>query len=147
VVETFGRRLVRYPLAGNRLGAAELVVQLDHGDWPDGFVFDCDGGIWITSLISNRVVRADSKGRLQVMIAETSERFVEDAESAYAEARMERAHLGPISGTRFQHLTSIGFGGSDCRTGFLGSLHADCVYRFDAPVAGMPQAWWSFPLP
>lgn len=147
VVETFGRRLIRYPVTMDGLGAAELVVQLAHGDWPDGFVFDSEGGIWITSLISNRITRLDPGGRLQVMIAETNAGFVEAVESAYPQGRMERAHLGPIPGTRFQHLTSIGFGGPDSRTGYLGSLHADCLYRFDAPVSGTPQPYWSFPLP
>lgn len=148
VVETFGRRLIRYPIAAGGLGAAESVVQLGRDDWPDGFAFDCDGGIWITSLVSNRVSRLDTLGRLEIMIAEDNAAFMEEARAAYAQGRMERTHLGPIPGTRFQHLTSIGFGGPDNnRTGYLGSLHSDCVYRFASPVAGMPQAWWNFPLP
>lgn len=147
VVETFGRRLIRYPLTAGGLGAAEPVVQMQPTDWPDGFVFDRDGGIWITSLISNRVTRLDRHGRLELMIAESNTGFMDDAAQAYRESRMQRPHLGPIPGTRFQHLTSIGFGGADCRTAYLGSLHADCLYRFNAPVAGLPQTYWRFPLP
>jgi hypothetical protein len=26
-------------------------------------------------------------------------------------------------------------------------LHADCVYRFTSPVAGLPQPYWDFLLP
>lgn len=147
VVETFGRRLIRYPILAEGVGRAEPAVQLGRGDWPDGFIFDREGGLWITSLISNRITRLDARGRLDVMIAESNADFIAEAESAYAQGRMARAHLGPIAGTRFQHLTSIGFGGLDCRTGYLGSLHADCLYRFDAPIAGLPQPYWSFPLP
>jgi len=147
VVETFGRRLVRYPIERDGLGTAELVAQLGHGDWPDGFVFDEEGGIWITSLISNRILRLDRSGRLHTMIAEANDTFIGDAEDAYIQDRMERRHLAAIPGTRFQHLTSIGFGGPDRRTGYLGSLHADCLYRFDAPVRGVAQAYWAFPLP
>lgn len=148
VVETFGRRLIRYPIAaGARLGSPELVVQLGPGRWPDGFVFDQNGGIWITSLVSNEIVRLDAKGELEVMIREANLDFINDVERAYAEERMERAHLGPIQQTRFQHLTSIGFGGPGLATGYLGSLHADCLYQFAAPVAGAPQPYWAFPLP
>ena len=148
VVETFGRRLIRYPLSANGgLGSPQLVIQLEKGLLPDGFAFDCEGGIWITSLVSNQIVRLDRQGKSETMIAETNEAFVAQTERAYAEGRMERGHLGPIPQTRFQHLTSIGFGGPDCRTGYLGSLHADCIYRFTSPVAGVPQAYWSYPLP
>lgn len=148
VVETFGRRLIRYPLsADSNLGGPELVIQLGKGMLPDGFTFDCEGGVWITSLVSNRVLRLDAKGRLETMISEANETFVAQMERAYAEQRMERSHLGPIPETRFQHLTSIGFGGPDGRMGYLGSLHADCIYRFHSPVAGVPQPYWAFPLP
>ena len=148
VVETFGRRLIRYPLLSQaRLGPAELVVQLDKDDLPDGFIFDRDGGIWITSLVSNQIKRVDQAGNIQTLIAERNETFIDEAARAFESGRMEKAHLGPIPRTRFQHLTSIGFGGQDCRTGYLGSLHADCVYRFTSPVAGVPQPYWDFALP
>jgi sugar lactone lactonase YvrE len=148
VIETFGRRLIRYRLLpGARLGAAELVVQLDKDDLPDGFTFDCEDGIWITSLVSNQVKRIDRTGMVQPLIAERNKAFMAEVEEAYEAGRMEKAHLGPIPGTRFQHLTSIGFGGPDRRTGYLGSLHGDCVYRFTSPVAGLPQPYWDFPLP
>lgn len=147
VMETFGCRLIRYPIIAGGLGTAELVTQLESSHWPDGFVFDRDGGIWITSLISNRVNRLDVRGSLEIMIAEGNPDFMRTAENAYDWGCMEREHLGIIPDRRFQHLTSIGFGGPDARTGYLGSLHADCVYRFASPVAGVPQAWWDYPLP
>ena len=148
VVETFGRRLIRYPLLSQaRLGPAELVVQLGNDDLPDGFIFDREDGIWITSLVSNQVKRIDPTGMVQTLIAERNKAFMAEVEEAYEAGRMEKAHLGPIPGTRFQHITGIGFGGPDCRTGCLGSLHADCVYRFTSPVAGLPQPYWDFLLP
>ena len=147
VIETFGRRLVRFPIRKSGLGTRELVVQLGYGQLPDGFAFDREGGIWITCLCSNQVLRLTGDGELTTMIAETNQAFVDEVEKAYLGGRMDRHHLGPIPETRFQHLTSIGFGGPDCRTGYLGSLHADCIYRFKSPVAGVPQPYWAFPLP
>jgi hypothetical protein len=55
---------------------------------------------------------------------------------------MTRAHLGPIPGTQLQQLTSIAFGGPDLRTGYLGTLHNTCIYRFRSPVAGVASAHW-----
>jgi sugar lactone lactonase YvrE len=148
VVETFGRRLIRFPLSlRGSLGPAQCVAQFEPGVLPDGFDFDVEGGIWITSLVSNLVLRCSRDEKVQTMIAETDEARVAEVEEAYTADAMERAHLGPIARTRFQHITSIGLGGPDGREGVLGSLHADCVYRFRSPIAGISQPYWSFPLP
>jgi len=37
--------------------------------------------------------------------------------------------LGVVPGTRLQQLTSVAFG-VDQQEVFLGSLHAECIYRF-----------------
>ena len=39
------------------LGAAETVFSMGDGFFPDGFAFDEEGGLWVTSLVSNRLVR------------------------------------------------------------------------------------------
>jgi hypothetical protein len=41
---------------------------------------------------------------------------------------MRTEHLGPIPETRLQHLTSVALA-ADGTELYLGSLHADCVYR------------------
>lgn len=147
-VETFGRRLLRYRVGENGdLGAPETAVKLQSDFFPDGFAFDKAGGIWITSLISNCVVRATPDGRVQTVISEIPQQALAEAVAAFEAGRMERRHLGVIVGTRFQHLTSIAFGGPDMRTAYLGSLHADCVYRFRSEAAGVPPPYWDKALP
>lgn len=129
-VETFGRRLVRFPLAPNgSLGVRETVVTLGHGCFPDGFAFDDAGGIWMTTLISNRLLRFADE-RIEVVLEDANPSFVQAAEDAFAARTMSAEHLGPIPGTTLQHLTSVAFGGSDGRTMFLGSLHGRSVYSF-----------------
>jgi sugar lactone lactonase YvrE len=136
VVETFGRRLVRFRLADDgSLGARETVVTLGHGSFPDGFAFDEAGGIWITSLISNRLLRAQD-GAIETVLEDVNLGYVEAVERAFAAGEMRQDQLGPIPGTTLQQLTSVAFGGPDGRTVFLGSLHARSVYRFRAAVAG-----------
>jgi sugar lactone lactonase YvrE len=138
-VETFGRRLIRYPVAaGGALGASETVVQFEYGFFPDGFAFDVEGSIWVTSLVSNRVVRVRADGAIDTILAEVNDAFVEAVETAFAAGMMATEHLGRIPGTTLQHVTSLSFGDGDRRTVFLGSLHGECIHRFRSPVPGVP---------
>jgi sugar lactone lactonase YvrE len=133
VVETFGRRLTRLRLADDgSLGERETVLALGYGGFPDGFAFDSEGAIWLTSLISNRLLRVQGD-RVETVLEDAVPSFVDEAEAAYAAGRMRADHLGPIPGATLQQLTSVGFGGSGRRSVFLGSLHGTCVYRFRPP--------------
>jgi sugar lactone lactonase YvrE len=138
VVETFGRRLARFPLARQGgLGARETVVTLEYGCFPDGFAFDDVGGIWITSLVSNRLLRLQD-GTTETVLEDANLDYIDAVERAFAAGEMREDHLGRIPGTTLQQLTSVAFGGPDGRTVFLGSLHGRCVYRFRATVRGAP---------
>lgn len=139
VVETFGRRLIRYLVdADGTLRACETVAQFASGFFPDGFAFDVEGGIWVTSLVANRVVRVRADGEIEPVVAEVNEAFVAAVEAAFAAGEMTSEHLGPIPGTTLQHITSVSFGDHDRRTVFLGSLHGECIYRFRSPIPGVP---------
>ncbi|MGH8639098.1 MAG: SMP-30/gluconolactonase/LRE family protein, partial [Burkholderiales bacterium] len=136
VVETFGRRLTRFRIgADGHLHDRATVVTLGHGCFPDGFAFDEAGGIWITSLISNRVLRVRG-GVVETILEDANPEFIADVEDAFARNSMRREHLGPVPGTLLQQVTSVEFGGPDRRSVYLGSLHASCLYRFTAEVAG-----------
>ncbi len=136
VVETFGRRLTRFRInPDGTLGERQMVVTLGHGCFPDGFAFDPGGAIWLTSLISNRLLRVDD-GAVETILEDVNREYVERVEHAFLSGQMRREHLGPIPGTTLQQLTSVAFGGGDGRTVYLGSLHATCLYRFTADVTG-----------
>ena len=58
IVETFGRRVSRRAIGPRgALGSPETAFSIAHGFFPDGFAFDEQGGLWVTSLVSNRLVR------------------------------------------------------------------------------------------
>ena len=136
VVETFGRRLVRFRIGpGGELSRREAVVTLGPGSFPDGFAFDGAGRIWITSLVSNRLLRLSEAG-VETVLADENAGHIAAVDAAFARGEMRREHLGEIPGTRLQQLTSVAFG-PDPREVYLGSLHADCVYRLriDEPSA------------
>jgi streptogramin lyase len=147
VVETFGRRVSRFPIrAGASLGYRETVFSLGDGFFPDGIAFDEEGGLWVTSLVSNRLVRFDGT-RLSTVLEDVNSDFVQRVEDAFASRSMGAEHLGKIPDTRLQQLTSVAFGGIDRRTIHLGTLHGSSVYRFRADVAGARPPHWDFPSP
>jgi sugar lactone lactonase YvrE len=143
VVETFGRQVRRFPIrARATLGTAETVFSMaGNGFFPDGFAFDEDDGLWVTSLVSNRLVRFH-QDRLETILEDVNLDFVELVEHAFASRSMAAEHLGRIPGTLLQQLTSLAFGGPDRRRVYLGSLHASCLYRFRATVSGAPVPHW-----
>lgn len=122
---------------------AETVFSSNDGFFPDGFAFDEDGGLWVTSLVSNRLVRFH-RDRLEIVLEDVNADFVERVEQAFAARAMTAEHLGPIPATLLQQLTSVAFGGPDRRTVHLGSLHASCVYRVRSDVAGARTRQWEF---
>ena len=103
------------------------MVTLGHGCFPDGFAFDEAGRIWVTSLISNRLLRVGDD-RIETVLADENPEYVAAVDQAFMAGEMRTEHLGTIPGTRLQHLTSVAFGVGQ-KDVFLGSLHADCVYR------------------
>jgi hypothetical protein len=134
VVETFGRRLSRFRMAANGdLTGREVVVTLGHGCFPDGFAFDRAGGIWMTSLVSNRLLRF-AGAELATVLEDVNVQHVDAVERAFAAGGLRTEHLGPIPGTRLQHLTSVAFS-ADATAFYLGSLHSGCVYRAQVPIA------------
>ena len=145
IVETFGRRVSRRAIGPRgALGSPETAFSIAHGFFPDGIAFDEQGGLWVTSLVSNRLVRFHRE-QIETVLEDLNEQFVEDVERAFASRAMAAEHLGRIPDTLIQQLTSVAFGGPDRRTVYLGTLHGPCVYRFRGGVAGAIQPHWAYP--
>jgi sugar lactone lactonase YvrE len=145
IVETFARRVSRCAIRPRgALGSPETVFSMDWGFFPDGFAFDEDGGLWVTSLVSNRLLRFHRE-QIEVVLEDVNDEFVDRVERAFVTQSMTAEHLGRIPGTLLQQLTSVAFGGPDRLTVYLGTLHASCLYRFRTDVAGAVQPHWTFP--
>ena len=67
--ETFARRLSRFRIGpGGALSARETVTTFGAGTYPDGLTFDAEGHAWVTSIISNRILRVAPDGAAELML-------------------------------------------------------------------------------
>jgi len=138
VNETMGRRLSRFPIRGdNSLGEKEVVCQFGAGVFPDGFAYDANGDVWIVSVVSNRVIHVDVKTGKDTMILEDCDAaLVAEADHFHATSVMPRRCLDAGQVRPLGNVASIGFGGPDLKTVFLGSLFNTRIGRFRSDVAG-----------
>lgn len=145
VNETFARRLTRFRIgADGALSGRETVTTFGHGTYPDGLTFDAEGGVWITSIVSNRVIRVLPDGNQALMLEDCNPAHVDWVEHAFLSGEMGRPHLDQAGGQILKNISSLAFGGPGLRTAYLGCLLDDRIACFDAPVAGHPPLHWNF---
>lgn len=145
VIETFGRRLSRFVLNKNgSLGKKAVVTEFGEGTFPDGLAFDCEGWIWVTSIISNRLIRICPEGKQYLILEDSDHEHVTKAEQAYKVGTLGREHLDTIKSKRLKNISSLAFGGKDLKTVYLGCLLGDSLASFASPVAGAPPLHWNY---
>jgi sugar lactone lactonase YvrE len=148
VNETFARRTTRFRIDTDAsLAARETVVTYGAGTFPDGLAFDAAGGIWITSIVSNRVLRVGPDGAPVLMLEDADPAHVAWVEAAFVAGTMGRPHLDAVGGRRLANISSLAFGGPDLSTAYLGCLAGDAIASFPAPVAGHPPVHWNWSCP
>ena len=144
VNETFARRLSRFDVGEDgRLSNKTTIAEFGAGTFPDGLTFDAEGGIWITSIVSNRVIRVQPDGRQQVLLEDSDAAHLDWVEEAYLSGTMDRPHLDRAAGRRLKNISSLAFGGGDLRTVYLGCLLGDAIASFRSDVAGLPPYHWN----
>ena len=145
VNETFARRLTRFRIADDgSLSSREVVCQFGAGTFPDGLAFDAEGGVWITSVVSNRVIRVAPDGSQQFMLEDCDAAHLAWVERAFQAGEMGRSHLDTVKSRRLKNISSLAFGGPDLRTAYLGCLLGDSIATFRSPVAGAPPVHWNY---
>ncbi|HEX2541722.1 MAG TPA: SMP-30/gluconolactonase/LRE family protein [Caldimonas sp.] len=144
VNETFARRLSRFPVAAadGALGAKEVVTRFGHGTYPDGLAFDAEGHVWITSIVSNRILRVAPDGASTTVLEDADAAHVGWCEDAYLGGTLGRPHLDRAAGRVLKNISSLAFGGPDLRTAYLGCLLGDSIAAFRTSVAGHPPVHW-----
>jgi sugar lactone lactonase YvrE len=145
VVETFGRRVTAFRIgAGASLDDPAVVATFGPGTFPDGLAVDEEGGLWVASIVSNRVLRVNPGGEVRTLLQDCDTRRLDDVEAAFEEGRMGRPHIDRSLGSRLHNISSLAFSGGDRRTVHLGCLLSDSLATFRAPVAGLPPVHWGW---
>lgn len=145
VNETFGRRLSRMRVAADgSLGARETVTTFGVGTYPDGLAFDVENHLWITSIVSNRVLRVAPDGSGQLIVEDADAAHVAWCEEAYRSGTLGREHLDRAAGKVLKNISSLAFGGPDLRTAWLGCLLGDSIASFRTEIPGLRPVHWDW---
>ncbi len=145
VNETFSRKLSRFRIGHDgSLTQKETVTTFGPGTYPDGLSFDEDGGVWITSIVSNRVIRVLPDGSQILMVEDCDQAHAEWVEQAFIAGEMGRHHLDNGHGKTLKNISSLAFGGPNRRIAYLGSLLGDSIPFFESPIAGAAPQHWNY---
>ena len=145
--ETFGRRLTRFDVGEDgTLSNKTVVAEFGPGTFPDGLTFDVAGGIWISSIVSNRLIHIDASGRQRVMLQDAAQDDIETVERAFLAGEMGRPHLDKSFGRALENISSAAFGGPDLRTVYLGCLLGDRIATFRSTIPGLAPSHWNWNL-
>jgi sugar lactone lactonase YvrE len=143
VVETNARRISRLRVAANGdLSDREVYGPRDLGGFPDGFAFDAHGNLWITLILTERLVAITPEGDLLTLLDDGKPDALAVYEAAYATGSTTPDMMGACRGDLAPLMASLTFGGPDLQTVYLGSLGGNTLPSFRAPVAGLPMSHW-----
>ena len=120
IAETAPGRVSRQPLAADgSLGARTSFGPdpLFPGAKIDGITFDAAGNLWVTEITRNALLVITPAGHAHTVFEDPG-------------------------GTTLLVPTSLTFGGRDLKTAYVGSLKADRLASFVAPIAGAPMRHW-----
>ena len=141
VNETFARRTSRFKLAENgTLSRRETVTEFGPGDFPDGLTFDSAGDLWVTCVVSNRLIRVTPDGSQHVFLEDCDHGRMAIVEQRYQARSLQGDDLNRVQPKVLRNISSLAFGGPDLRTAWLGCLGGASLATFRSPVAGLVPA-------
>ncbi len=145
VNETIAQRTSRFRIAADgSLGPRETVAAYGPATFPDGFTYDAEGGVWIVSVGSNRVIRVAPSGETELVLEDCDPGQMRELQAAFDEDRFNRDMIDIANERALGNLSSIAFGGPDLKTVFLGSLGGSRIATFRSPIAGAEPVHWTF---
>lgn len=138
---TFTRELIRYDIEGSRLVNQSIVCRFDKGTYPDGLTKDMEGNLWVTSIVSNRVIKVASDGSQSIWLEDADKQHVNWVEDAFVNHSMGRAHLDQNPSSTLKNISSLAF-----NQGFLviGSLLNRHIHKIETNIKGVLPSHWTF---
>ncbi len=145
--ETFAQRLTRFRLHSDAsLSERQVLVEFGHGTFPDGLALDADGGLWVTSIVSNRILHITEDRQINLFLEDSDPSHVIRAMDAFETGTMGRPHLDQVNSKVLKNISNLAFGGTDLTRAYLGNLLGNAIPWIDVPVPGAPLPHWHVAL-
>lgn len=139
VNETFGRRVTRFEVADDgSLHDRRILATFGAGTFPDGIEIDGNGTLWITSIMSNRIILVDPDGHQETILEDYDPAFLTTFEQDYQTGRLP--DLPPpqnVPSRTLRNISSLAFG-ADGKSIHLGCLMGDRLATFEVPWLAAP---------
>jgi len=143
VVETNARRISRIKISeDDTVTAREIYGPEDLGGFPDGFAFDSYGNLWITLILTEKLIALTPDGEVLTLLDDGKPEQLAIYEQHYRDSTVTPELMGTCKGELAPMMASLTFGGPDLKTVYLGSLMGSTLPYFRSPVAGLPMSHW-----
>lgn len=143
VVESNVRRISRLRLqADGSLADREVFGPAELEGFPDGFAFDSFGNLWITLVMSDKLIALTLDGEVLTLLDDSNPQATVELNRHYHAKTLTPQIMQAAHGTLAPWMASLTFGGADLKTVYLGSLQGTRIPFFQAPVAGQPLIHW-----
>jgi gluconolactonase len=145
VAETMKARILRFPVRSDgSLGEREVFGPdgLGLGGFVDGFAFDAEGNLWVTTVVRNGIGVLTRDGDWHVVLEDPREDVLAAFVDKLAAGAATPEDMSAAAGPRLQFPTSVCFAGQDLRTAYVGSLAMPRLPTFRSPVPGLPMSHW-----
>lgn len=145
VAETMKNHIVRFRVQPDgSLGEKEAVGpdNLGVGAAVDGFTFDAEGNVWVTTVLRNGVGIITPEGDYHVVFEDANDPLLATFEKKIADGQAQPADMAATAGKTLQLVTSLSFGGPDLQTVYVGSLGMSRLPTFRSPVPGLAMRHW-----
>jgi sugar lactone lactonase YvrE len=137
---TFSRELIRHDIHNNQLVNATVLTNFGAATFPDGLTMDADGYLWVTSIVSNRIIRVSPAGEQEIWLEDSVQDHIDWVEAAFQTDTMGRAHLDGNPSATLRNISSLAFGEGHV---LLGCLLGDRIKKLDTGIQGIRPAHWS----
>ncbi len=143
VVESNARRISRLRIQPDgSLTHREVYGPSKLEGFPDGFAFDTFGNLWVTLIMTDKLVAITPEGDVLTLLDDSNVEATRLLNQHYEAHTLTPEIMAAAHGRLAPWMASLTFGGPDLTTVYLGSLRGTTIPYFTAPVAGLPLIHW-----
>ncbi|KTB79626.1 gluconolactonase [Pseudomonas syringae pv. syringae PD2774] len=143
VVESNARRISRFKVGPHAtLSDREVYGPALLEGFPDGFAFDSFGNLWVTLIMTDKLIAITPQGEVLTLLDDSNEQANAELYRQRDNRTLTPQTMQAARGNLAPWMASITFGGPDLKTVYLGSLLGDRIPSFRSPVSGQPLIHW-----